>query len=386
MKIAFDIQPVLSGTKTGIGFHTDGLVRSLQKQHPEDEFVLNYYSRDVEKEKGLIKEYQPDGVTVVVQKCSYLIGRVHRLLGNIIKIPYHCFFKENADITHFFNFCIPPGVVGKKVVTIHDLTIKRYPETVRFRTKLMLNLNLKHTVKRADAIVAVSEFTKQEILEFFKVPEGKVYVVPNGVDTNRFKTNYAQERIEAAKERYGIQGQYLLYLGTIEPRKNLDSLVQAYAILAEKLGDKVPKLVIAGGKGWLCQSFFDALEASPRKKDIILTGYVADEDVPLLMSGAMCFCFPSLYEGFGMPVLEAMACGTPVLVSKETVMEEIIEEAGIKVNPFSIDSIAEGLLAICRDENLQKELMKQGYERVERYTWKSAEEKLYQVYTEVLTK
>lgn len=384
MKIAFDIQPVLNGTKSGIGFHTDGMVKNVIKKHPDNEYLFyffNFHQRNDVLER--LHQYKEAGKSVKPLACSFMSGKVYRMIWNIIRIPYACFFKEPAEITHFFNFCIPPGVKGKKVVTIHDMAFKRYSQTVRFRTKMMLRLNLKQSIKRADAIVTVSQFTKDEILQFYRVSDEKISVVPNGVDLQKFHSNYDLTSIEKVKKKFEITEEYFLYLGTLEPRKNLVRLIEAYEEVMNKLGNHAPTLVLAGGKGWMYEEILKKREESKHPERIIFTSYLAEEDTPLLLSGATAFCFPSLYEGFGMPVLEAMACGVPVLTSNSTALTEIAKDAALLVNPFSVDEIADGMMELYQNKELREHLIAMGHRRTEQYTWDVAAEKLFSVYQKV---
>lgn len=381
MKIAFDIQPVLHSNKSGVGFHEDGLIKNIMEEFPEHQYYLELFTKKNREQKvKTAKKYKAGKKYVKIRECSWFSGTLYRLLFCFLPVPYRFFFREKAEVSHFFNFCIPPGVSGKKVVTIHDMAFRRYPKTVRFRTKMLLRFHLKRTIKRADAIVAVSEFTKQEILHFYHVPEETVFVVPNGVDLTIFHPNYSQDEVEQVKRSYGISGEYFLYLGTLEPRKNLLRLIEAYQKLQQERKEAIPKLVLAGGKGWKDQKIFQAAEQLERKGDLLFTGYIKDKEVPLLIKGASVFCFPSLYEGFGMPVLEAMACGTPVLTSNRTALAEVAGEAAVTVNPESVEALKEGLSRCYLDPALRQSCREKGLKRVQHYTWKSAVARLEKVY------
>ncbi len=381
MKIAFDIQPLLHTTKSGVGFHEDGLIRAMIEQFPKNQYYLEVFTKKERKKKlEIAKKYQKKKRKVKIQECSWFSGTLYRLLFYFFAIPYRWFFREKAEITHFFNFCIPPGVYGKKVVTIHDMAFQRYPETVRFRTKQMLRLNLKRSIKRADAIIAVSEFTKKEILHFYKDSKDKIFVVPNGINCSVFHPNYSETEIEQAKSSYGIFNEYFLYLGTLEPRKNLLRLIEAYFKLQEESKEKLPKLVLAGGKGWMYQEIFQFVEQLKQKENILFIGYVKDKDVPLLLNGAKVFCFPSLYEGFGMPILEAMACGTPVLTSNRSALAEVAGDAAIKVNPNSIEELKRGLSCLHLNSELRKLYSERGIKRAQNYTWNCSAKQLEKVY------
>lgn len=387
MKIAFDMQPVLSGTKSGVGFHEDGLIKALMKLYPEQSYYLNFFFvRNKSEKKKAVEQYRAGKKVIGRGRC--FPGGMFRWMSTFLPIPYALFFRERVDVTHFFNYYIPPFVRGKRVVTIHDMAFQRYPETVYAKTRYFLRFILKRSVKRADRIITVSEFSKAEIQKFYRVPAEKIAVVPNGVDTQRFHPDYTSKQKELIRKKYGIASEkYFLFLGNIEPRKNLVRLLEAYEVFVKKLeGQETPMLVLAGGKGWLYDEIFAKAEQGILKGKVCFTGYVEDEDVPVIMAGAEIFCFLSFYEGFGMPVIEAMACGTPVLVSKGTVLEEIVEDAGVAAEPFSAESIANGLLVLFQNQKLREDKILLGFERVEKYTWKAAGEKLYRVYEEISKK
>lgn len=378
MKIAFDAQPLLSGTKSGVGFCEDGLVNILLKEYSEQEYSLEYFSlrnHGIKEEK--MKKYTESGASLSV--CKWFPGSLYRMASAFFPLPYVLMFPKKKQVTHFFNYYIPPFVRGKKVTTIHDMTLHAYPETVRKKTLWFLRRTLKPSIRRADHIVTVSEFSKKEILKYYEVPEEKISVVYNGVDVKRFKPLESIQPLEQTKEKYGISGEYFLYLGTLEPRKNLVRLVQAYA-KAKQEKKEFPCLVLAGGKGWMYEEIFSTVQELGLEKDVIFTGYVEDEEAPVLMAGAFAFCFPSVYEGFGMPILEAMACGTPVLTSKDSSMEEIAGEDAVLIDAMSVDAIKAGLIRLCEEEGLRGKLSEMGKAKAEKYTWEAAGKQLMQVY------
>ena len=312
-------------------------------------------------------------------------GYLYRAASTFLPVPYSWFFGSKSDITHFFNYIIPPFVHGKKVVTVHDMVYKAFPETVRGRTRFMLEMGLKRSMKRADIIITDSEFSKSEIVKYFPQHEKKIRVVPCGVDLERFHPCTKPERIPEVKRSLEIEGDYFLYLGTIEPRKNLERLIAAYGHLAEKLGKKCPKLVMAGGKGWLNDGIYRRVEKLGLTDKVIFTKYVPSEDLNPLMCGALAFVFPSIYEGFGMPPLEAMACGVPVLASGEASLPEVTGDCAMICDAYSVKSIAKGLYRLCTDEKLRNELSRKGIERAKGFTWERSAEMLKAVYNELRT-
>ena len=382
MKIAFDAQPLFDGTKSGVGFHEDGLVRALLKNQTDNTYFFEFFSlRNHEKKEKILSKYKRNNV--YLYHCKWIPGVLYKMVSVLLPMPHRWLFPESKDITHFFNYYIPPFVKGKTVVTIHDMAFRVFPETVRKKTLLFLKSVIKKSIKRADHIVTVSEFSKQEMMRFYHVPSEKISVVPNGVDLKRFHPENDKEVIEKVKEKYKVSGEYFLYLGTLEPRKNLVRLILAYAEARKENAD-FPMLVLAGGKGWMYDEIFQTVERLNLQHTVNFPGYIADEDVAALLSGAKAFVFPSLYEGFGMPVIEAMACGVPVLTSNGSALKEIAEGAALLVDETSIEEMKKALLQLYQDEKLQQELVEKGMKRAKEYSWEYAGKRLITIYKSIL--
>lgn len=365
---------------SGIGWSAENILQNMNGN--KNEITLNCFTLGYKEEQlQNVKKYISLGYQI--DKCTWFHDVLYRMVSNFIPIPYSLFFHRNNDITMFFNYIIPPGVKGKKVTIIHDMAYKSCPETVRKKTKGMLNLALKKSCKRADKIITVSEFSKQEIIHYLHIEENKIVVMPNGVDFNRYHPNYSADEISCVLAKYKISTKYFLYLGTLEPRKNITKLIEAYAKLKEEISP-IPKLVLAGGKGWMYDSIFETVNRLKLEDDVIFTGYVMEKEVPVLMKGAEAFLFPSIYEGFGMPPLEAMACGTPVLVSNVSSLPEVVGDAGVYVDPDSIQSIKEGMALFLSNEKLKKELSAKGLERAKLFTWERSAGILNKVFEELL--
>lgn len=377
MKIAFFAQVLVKGEKAGIAWNAYNMIQELLK-YTENTYQLDFFGMDsdTEKEQEVSKMLNN---RAIMNPCRFFHGKIYNMLSCILPIPYKCFFGRDAEITHFFNFYIPPGVQGKKIAVVHDMAYKTCPETVKRKTRILLELTLKNTCKRADIILTVSEFSKSEILKYIDVEEKKIKVIPNGVDLKLFHNKYSEQCIEEVKEKYHIWNDYFLYLGTLEPRKNIERIIEAYNSLKDK-EKNLPVLVLAGGKGWMYDSIFSKVENLGIQDKIIFTGYVEEEEIPKLMCGAKALVFPSLYEGFGMPPIEAMACGTPVIVSEHGALEEVVGDAGIKVNPYSVQEIESAMRELLSNNELHQELSLRGLEKAKQYTWEKAAEQLNQLY------
>lgn len=368
-KVSFDVQMLVKVNKTGIGWCVQNLLMNLPHMDGVS-YQLNYFSLGTNDEQlKSIEHYKSFGYQI--KKCNWCESRVYRIMSNIIPLPYSHFFGDDSNVSVFFNYIVPPGVRGRKIVLVYDMVYKAFPETVKKRTKSLLKMSLEKTCERADHIITISEFSKREIIKYLGIPEGKISIMPCGVDLSIYHPDYSEEMIVKTLGKYNVPRNYLLYLGTLEPRKNIVRMIEAYSLAKEKNTD-IPKLVMAGGKGWVYSRIFETVHRLKLEDDIIFTGYISEFDVPMLMKGARAFLFPSLYEGFGMPPLEAMACGTPVLVSNVASLPEVVGEASIKVDPFSVESIKSGIELITYDESIRIELSQKGLERAKMFTWDRA--------------
>ena len=294
------------------------------------------------------------------------------------------FFPRRADVTHFFDFLIPPGVRGKTVVSVPDTAYLHYPESVSPLKRLLLKWNMRSSLRRADRILTASEYMREELLAYYGIPAEKVRVLYNSVDTARFKSDLDPARVLHMRETYGIGGEYILYMGALEPRKNLSRLVDAYARLCRRHGD-VPKLVLAGRRGFRHEHLERKVTRLGLTDSVIFCGYVAERDKPYLLAGARLFAFPSLSEGVGAPVLEAMACGTPVLTSDRGALPEICGDGALFVDPEETDSIYEGLVTLLFYEEKRLAIAANGVERTKdvRFSRTQNAEELYRIYQEL---
>lgn len=261
--------------------------------------------------------------------------------------------------------------------TIHDLAFRRYPETFPRADLFKLNFMLERAVRRADKLIAVSDSTKRDLLEFFpELPESRITVIHHGFDAQFFETRLS---VEALSQQLGtfrlLPNEYCLYVGALQPRKNLVRLIAAF----ERVKKQHPamKLVLAGEAAWLASNILAAYEKSPYREDILLTGRVSFEDMRALYQGARLFVFPSLYEGFGLPILEAFASGIPVLTADNSSLIEVAGKAALYCSATSVDDIAEKLEQLWRDEALRNDLIVLGQEQLRHFSWeKCAQETL----------
>ncbi len=290
--------------------------------------------------------------------------------------------KEKPDLIFSPTHYGPISAPCKKVITIFDLSFLRYPKTYKKRDLYQLKLWTRISVKGADHIITISESSKKDIMKFYGVPENRISVIYPGYDETLFHPIKEQKSIHEVLERYGIVDSYIIYIGTVQPRKNLVRLIEAFKDVA----DPNLKLVIVGKtsgqgrQGWMFQETLDAPKKFGIEDKVIFTGFVPTEDLPYLLSGAKAYCLPSLFEGFGIPVVEAMATGTPVIVSNVSSLPEIVGGAGLLVDPNSIGSITTAIEKICTNKKLRDDLVKKGLAQAGKFSWEKAAKELLEVF------
>ena len=270
-------------------------------------------------------------------------------------------------------FFLPKSCVAVPLIT--DLAVYRMPEVYKASRVLLWTLQYRYVRRRADFFLAISRFTKAEIAELLHIAPEKIHVVPCACpDTMRRIAE--PEVLSRVKERYGLPEQYVLFVGNTNPRKNLQRLMKAFDMAKEQ---GIPhRLVIAGEQGWKFDQE-EALKGLKHPEDVRFIGFVPDEDMPALYSAASLFAFPTLYEGFGIPVLEAQACGTPVLTGSCSSLPEVAGDAAVYVDPYDEQDIRDGLLQALGDRRLREELVQKGYENAKRFSWHTSAELLNEI-------
>jgi len=270
----------------------------------------------------------------------------------------------------------------RTVVTIHDIVAYQKPETVPLKYALYMKFLIKLVANRADRVITPSICTKNDLVERLNVPESKIDVIYEAVGP-RFTPPDTGSALDEIKTRFGIRDRYMLFAGNLEPRKNLIRLMEAFDLAGKKLNGQY-QLVISGKKGWLYKDILRTYERLNRNNDIILTNYVNDEDLIKLYQAAEMFVFPTLYEGFGLPPLEAMACGTPVITSKNSSLPEITGDAAVLVNPFDIEEISEAMVKVATSDSYRNELGSMGIKQAGRFSWTNTALKTLESYRSVL--
>ncbi len=378
MRISIETQAIVKN-RSGIGWYAYNLINEMLKIAKNDEIigsVFDFLGRNNSKEK--LEEVGFSEIEV----SKWIPYRVYKLLWDIIPFSYDNFFSKN-DIYHFFNYTVPPRVKGNIITNVYDMVYKLYPETMNITNSYILNREMDKTIKRADRIVTISESAKRDIIEHLDIPEEKIRIIYPGINHGLYSNidSIDSETKRQIKGKYNLPDKYILYLGTIEPRKNIAKIFEAYSQLNKDI-KKEHKLVIAGGKGWKCDDILNIPKKLGFSEDIIFTGYVNEEDKPIIYSMAEVFIFPSLYEGFGMPVLEAMAAGIPVITSNCSSLPEAGGDAAIYVNPKDSSSITQNIEKIILEDDFKKEKINLGQQHIKNFNWKKSAEKMMNIYNE----
>ena len=354
MKIMIDSEPLLADNLTGIGYNQADTVDAYSRAYTDDTLVFTGFAlRGRAAKRSRLQKHADICRDGKVKMFPLLSSGMYRLAWGLcmLPIPYRMFFGK-ADITHFFNFLIPPGVKGKKVCTVHDFAFKAFPETVAKRTRMLLERQIAKTLKRADSVVVVSEFTKRELLKYYPwVDVERIHVVYNGVDHATFYPRNPDGEGKELLEKLGLKrGEYFFYLGTIEPRKNLARAIQAYYLAflrAKERGQDIPPFVLGGKCGWYYDEILGKASELGIADRVKFIGYVSRTEMVHLYSHCTAFVFPSVYEGFGIPVAEAMACGAPVITSNASSLPEVgqISEDCHKIPGAKLSRLTEKLAA-----------------------------------------
>jgi len=294
--------------------------------------------------------------------------------------------KNPVDLLHV-QFTAPPFCPCPVVVSIHDLSFEHLPQTFNRRSRTQLRLTVRHSAKRAARIISLSEHTRRDIIETYGITPERIHAIPLAAPSH-FAPVADNRELQRVRHNYGIHGDYILSVGSIQPRKNLARLVRAYArVRASLRGNNsaitLPKLVLVGKCAWLYDETLRALDETGVRDDVVLTGYVPQADLPALYSGALCFVYPSYFEGFGLPPLEAMKCGAAVIVGNKTSLPEVVGDAALTVDPFDVDAIASAMKQLIDDPALRETLSVKGQIRATAFDWRETARKTLKVYEEV---
>ncbi len=372
MRIAIDFTAALKQSG-GIGRYTRGLVTTLAALDRHNRYTL------------LATPDAPLDDLKSFQKYPNFQHKIYPLPERWMTIGWHRFylplpvewFSGPVDLFHSPNFILPPVRRAKALLTVHDLSFIRHPQGAVETLRTWLNKVVPRSLERADHILADSVSTKADLIEIFSVEPARITVVGAGVE-ERFQPITDEGQREEVRQRYGLPPEpFILGLGTLEPRKNFSGLIRAFSQSPVR---ETHHLVIAGGKGWLYDDIFEAAATSAVSERIHLAGFIADDDLPTLYSLADIFAYPSHYEGFGIPVIEAMACGTPVVCADNSSLPEVAGESAVQVKATDLDGLAEALHHLATDHGLREKATVEGFAQARKFTWEAAATRLLGVY------
>ena len=339
----------------------------IDKKNSYEVFGLNFFGKPKD-----FKGNFPKGTKF--RLIQHIPGKVWNISNRrLVLPPMETILGAKADAYIYTQFRLYPSIFAKKkFVVIYDIAFEHYPEYIENKNFQYLKRRVPEAAKKSNKIITISEFTKNDLIKKYSVDPGKIIVAHCAVNIENFKRTQLTTSI---KKKYNLPNDYLLYLGTIEPRKNIANLLRAYSKLPKNIKDQYP-LVLAGGGGWNDDEIKSEIENAKKDSQIIQTGYVDEKDIPALYSGAELFLYPSHFEGFGMQILEAMACGTPVLTSNNSSLPEVGGDAAYYVDDKSIDSIRNGIEKLLSDPDLRKDLVKKGKQQIKKFSWKESAQKI----------
>lgn len=401
MKIGIDIRTLMDIQYSGIPEYTLNLIKEILKLDKKNEYKLFYNSgKDVSKR---LPQFSSNSAEII--KTNYPNKLFNNVMQRVLGIPkidqlinVDLFFMPNIGFVSLSNQC-------KKIITVHDLSFLRFPEFFSLKMRAWHNIvGVKKVLNEFDKIIAVSENTKNDLIDLCDIKEEKIKVIYHGVGNEYGVVETNSQKLKDIKNKYSLPDNFILYLGTLEPRKNVEGIIQAYGELREKNKPRTKdiscrrhyttdcdklfnhptlseeffvrgknlenfKLAIAGGRGWKAGNIFKAWSKSKYKDDIIFLGYVDSADKVYIYNSAALFVYPSFYEGFGLPPLEAMACGIPVVCGFASSLPEVAGSAAVMVDPYNINSIAGAMEQILIDNELKNDLIKKGLAQAKRFSW-----------------
>jgi len=361
--------------RAGMARYAESLARSLLADYgPQQRFGL-FYNRD----RSITPLAGLEHVPTRTVSAGYKPWRMAVWLGQYAHLPFNHLLPD-AELFHSTEHLLMPLRGVPTVLTVHDLIYHLFPSYHKPLNYWFLNATMPLFVQRADALIAISESSKRDLIRCYGVAPEKVNVIYEAASPHFAPVT--AERVTEAKARYGLPERYLLALGTIEPRKNLIRLVAALRWLRQT--DPTLRLVIVGKTGWLYQDFFQSLENLDDPKAVLLSGYVPDADLPAVISGAAVYVLASLYEGFGLPILEAMSCGTPVVCSNTSSMPELGGDAARYFDPYDTQSIADTIAHVLADAALRQEMHELGLRRAAQFSWHKTAQETMAVYERLL--
>lgn len=363
------------GNRTGVGQYVFNLFSALFEIDHRNSYLVYAY---LFIGKKLANPFKRPPKNVHFRLVRYIPSKIVNVISRKISpMPMDLLTFTKPDTILFSNFVRGPVITKARTITIiYDLSFISHKKYANAKNAELLSKQVPISVKKSDIIVTISANSKNEIIKEYGASPDKIKVINPAIDQKIF---YPRKKVEIAsvKRKYKIEGDYLLYTGTLEPRKNIIGILESYSLLPQNIRDRYG-LILAGGKGWLDDGIHSKLKEL-HGLNIITTGYVDDEDLPALYSGATVFIYPSFYEGFGMPPLEAMACGAPVVTSNNSSLPEVVGDAGIMVDVDGTKDLTNAIRRVLLDKNLQQKMKKAGILRAKQFSWTKSANKLLEI-------
>ena len=367
MRIAIDARKLHD---FGIGTYIRNLLRHLSRIDRENEYVLLCHEPDMSIAGTLGENFR----TVLEPAANYSVSEQFH-------IPL-VLMREKPDVFHAPHYVLPVAVRSRSVVTIHDCIHLMFPQYLPNRAAYAYARGaMWSAARKSDRILTVSEASKRDILYYFSVPPEKITVIPNAID-ERFSTEPAEDDVRRVTERYQLDGDFVLYVGNVKPHKNVERLIDAFQLVRQSGLDEL-KLVIIGDEISKYAALRRAVHRSNLHKYVRFLGFLPDELLAIVYRLASVFVFPSLYEGFGLPPLEAMACGTPVVTSNVSSLPEVTGDAALLVDPTDTNEIADAMKRVLTDPVLHAELRARGLARAKQFSWARSARQIRDIYLEV---
>lgn len=375
MRIAIDYTAAIR-QGAGIGNYVRYLVDALLAQDSKNQYILLTSGRPTQ-ERPFPKAENVRARSIIIP------DRYLNILWYRWRLPLHAtYFTGQVDIYHGPDFVLPP-LNGKirKIVTVHDLAFLEHPEYAVPQLVAFLNKVVPEAVGAADVVAAVSQATRQTLIEHLKTPPEKITIIPNGVRPH-FRRITDPILLAATRHKFGLKHPLVLGVGTLEPRKNHPGLIKAFhkAQSAAGKNQRPAMLALAGGPGWLYEETQQLIAKLKLEKKVRFLGRVSELELITLYSMADVFAFPSFFEGFGVPPLEAMACGAPVITSNASSLPEVVGDAALLIDPHNTSELAKAMIRLLEDEQLREELRQKGYARAQLFTWPKSASKMLSVY------
>lgn len=375
MKITIDYTAALK-QGGGIGRYTRGLITTLAQLDSTNQYTLMSTSDAPLDGLQYFKPYPNFNHKTYPLPERWLTIGWHRLY---LPVPAN-WFTGPINLFHSPNFILPPVRNAKTLLTVHDLSFVQHPQGAVDKLRRWLEKVVPRSLARADHVLADSHSTKQDLIDIYSVSPPKITVIGAGVE-ERFQPITNETQLNSVRKKHNLPPNFILGLGTLEPRKNFTGLIQAFSQSPVR---NTHHLVIAGGKGWLFDDIFAAAESSPVADRIHLIGFVADDDLPALYTLANVFAYPSHYEGFGIPVIEAMACGTPVICANNSSLPEVAGKAALQITATDTPALADALNRLTTDHSLREQCIKEGFLQAQTFNWTAAATRLLTVYQQFL--